>query len=155
MDDRDALLQRYADDFNRSGLLHPFGARLSFAPGARRSIISVDQVLPVMRGGLGTAAVNGGVLAALFDVALGTAASLLDPLRATATVQLSMRFERPVTGDSLRCEGWVEQGGKSLVFTAAHVLDAAGEICARAEGVVRVSQKPWAKGASPGSALET
>lgn len=40
------------------------------------------------------------------------------------------------------------------MFTAAHILDAAGEICARAEGLVRVSQKPWAKGASPGSALE-
>ena len=112
MSDLDALLQRYADDFNASGLLAAFGARLSFAPGAA------------------------------------------NPLRASATVQLSMRFERPCTGDHFRCEGWVEQGGKSLVFTAAHILDAAGEICARAEGVVRVSQKPWAKGASPGSALE-
>ena len=154
MSDLDALLQRYADDFNASGLLAAFGARLSFAPVAAKSIVSVDEVRPAMRGGLGTAAINGGVLAALFDVALGTAASLLDPLRATATVQLSMRFERPCTGDHFCCEGWVEQGGKSLVFTAAHILDAAGEICARAEGLVRVSQKPWAKGASPGSALE-
>ena len=154
MSDHDALLAAYAEDFNASGLLAAFGARLSFAPGATKSIVSVDKVLPAMRGGLGTSAVNGGVMAALFDVVLGTAASLLDPLRANATVQLSMRFERPCTGDHFSCEGWVEQGGTNLVFTAAHILDAAGQICARAEGVVRVSQKPWAKGASPGSALE-
>ena len=65
--------------------------------------ITLDDVKPGQRGGLGTSAINGGVLAAIFDFAVGYAATLAPPLRKSATVQLSLNLESPVMGDSVRC----------------------------------------------------
>jgi len=141
-------LARYAELFNQSLTLKYFGARVSF-PGGERVEIRVDQIKPEQRGGLGTSAVNGGVLAALFDFAIGVTPALIDPTRRSATMHLSMMFERPVQGDSLCVEAWVSSAARSVLFATAILRDSQGTECARCQGLVRTTQLPWESGESP------
>ncbi len=139
-------LARYAEKFNRSKALRHFGAELSFEEG--KAVVTV-AVQDVHRGGLGTSAVNGGVLAAMFDLAIGCTPALLDPTRRNATMQLSMSFERPLMGDLLRAEAWIDTAGSATIFSSAKILDARGQVCARAQGLVKLGRGSWRDGESP------
>ena len=63
-------LARYAEQFNGSKTMQHFGVRIRF-PDLEHVEVLLDPIRPEQRGGLGTAAVNGGVLAAVFDLAAG------------------------------------------------------------------------------------
>src|SRR5699024_6548403 len=95
------------------------------------------------------AAINGGVLAALFDLSIGVCGALVDPGRRSATIQLSMNFERPVTGDRIHAEAKIDRAGGTNIFASAVIFDESGQPCARAQGVVRISRSGWQNGASP------
>lgn len=140
-------LKRYADAFNESLTLKHFGVRVGFENDA--VMVWLDPVKPEQRGGLGSEAVNGGVLAALFDLAIGCTPALIDPTKRTATISLSMHFERAVLGKKLRVEGRIDNAGTSTIFASAVLFDEKGEACARASGVCRIGAKTWASGDSP------
>lgn len=141
-------LDRYAEQFNQSQTMRLFGARLSF-PKGQKVVISLPEVRVEHRGGLGTAAINGGIIAALFDYAIGCTPALKDPTRRAATMQLSMSFERPLLGDSVHAEATIDSAGTSTLFASARMYDAQGQVCARCQGVVKLSQMKWASGQSP------
>lgn len=141
-------LDRFAEQFNRSQTLRLFGAQLSF-PQGEKVVVSLPEVRAEHRGGLGTSAINGGIISALFDYAIGCTPALLDPSRRSATMQLSMSFERPVRGDTVRVEATIDSVGTSTLFASARMYDAEGHVCARCQGVVKVSQMKWASGDSP------
>jgi uncharacterized protein (TIGR00369 family) len=141
------LLARYAEAFNRSKTLKYFGVRIDFAED--KVVATIDPIRPEQRGGLGTSAVNGGVMAALFDLVIGCTPALLDPTRRTATMQLSMSFQRPLRGDSLRAEARIDAHGKSTLFASAQIFDERGVECARCQGVVRISDLPWQSDGTP------
>lgn len=136
-------LARYADHFNKSETLRYFGVKISFPAGGEICRCVLDPILPPHRSGLGTEAVNGGVLAAIFDLALGAAAALVDPVRRSATIQLSMSFMRPVTGNSFRVDAVVDRAGKRALFTSATLYDEKDTPCARAQGVVQLGDGNW------------
>ena len=140
-------LARYAEEFNKSGALQHFGVRISFPEGTK--VRAELEVKPNHLGGLGTSAVNGGVLAAMFDLVVGCTPALIDPTRRTATVQLSMTFMKPVTGAKIHADAVIDSGGSSTLFASANLYDADGNLCAKCDGVVRVSSLPWASGTSP------
>ena len=141
-------LDRYAEHFNQSQTMRFFGARLSF-PQGEKVVITLAEVRNEHRGGLGTAALNGGVLAALFDYAIGCTAALKDPTRRAATMQLSMSFERPLLGNRVRAESTLDPTGTGTLFASARVYDEQGQVCARCQGVVKLSALKWASGESP------
>jgi uncharacterized protein (TIGR00369 family) len=141
-------LDAYARGFNRSATLRFFGVELDF-PDERTVRCRLD-VRDDHRGGLGSDAINGGILAAIFDLAIGCTAALVDPGRRSATVQLSMNFEQPVRGGKLVALGRIDRAGGSTAFSSATIEDERGVICARAQGVVRLSREPWAAGSHPG-----
>jgi uncharacterized protein (TIGR00369 family) len=141
-------LDRFAEQFSQSPAMRLYGARLSF-PEGKKAVITLPEVRPEHRGGLGTDAVNGGILAALFDFVIGCTPALSDPSRRAATMQLSMSFERPVRGDSVRVEATIDSLGTNTVFSSARLFDAQGSVCARCQGVIKVSQMKWASGDSP------
>ena len=141
-------LDRYAELFNQSQTIRFFGLRLSFSQG-EKVVITLPEVRPEHRGGLGTAALNGGVLAAMFDYAIGCTPALLDTTRRAATMQLSMSFERPMLGDTARAEATIDSAGTSTLFASARLYDAQGHVCARCQGVVKLSKMRWASGESP------
>jgi uncharacterized protein (TIGR00369 family) len=141
-------LDRYAEQFNQSQTLRYLGVRLSF-PEGRKAVISMPEVRPEHQGGLGTTAVNGAIISAMFDLAIGCTPALLDPTRRCATLQISVSFQRPLEGTSIEAEAEIDSHGKSTLFASARIRDAQGNICARAQGVVRISSLTWASGESP------
>lgn len=141
-------LARYADAFNQSETLKHFGVKVSF-PDLETCEVVLDPVQPSQRGGLGSDAVNGGVLAAIFDLVIGCAPALVDPTRRSATVQLSLNFMNAVRGDRVVARSRVSRGGNTLVFAAAELFDAQGQLCATATGLSRLSSMPWSAGGTP------
>ena len=141
-------LQRYAELFTNSTTLKNFGVRLAF-PDLSTVEVLLDPIKDQHRGGLGTDAVNGGVLAAIFDLAIGCTPALLDPTRRNATVHLSMNFMRALRGDTLVARSKIDRAGELLVFASAQILDEKGVLCATCTGMVRISDLPWVSGESP------
>ena len=141
-------LARYAELFNASQTMKHFGVKIHF-PDADTVIARLDPIRPEQRGGLGSDAVNGGVLAAMFDLCIGCAPATIDPTRRSATVQLSMNFMKGVRGDVLIAKGRVDRAGNVLVFCSAEIRDGEGNLCATGTGLVRLSEMKWAQGESP------
>lgn len=115
------------------------GVRLEFERVDRVRAV-IDPVKPFHRGGIGTAAVNGAVLAGLFDLAIGTVGWLSRPDTRSATVSLAMTFLRPTRGDRIVVEARMLRAGINLTFAAAEILDESGEVTARCDGTVAVAR---------------
>lgn len=141
-------LARYAEAFNESQTLSHFGMKVGF-PNSDTVEVVLDPVRPEQRGGLGSDAVNGGVLAAMFDLVIGCAPALIDPSRRSATVQLSINFMNAVRGNRITARAHVTRAGEKLVFAAASIFDAQGQECASATGLSRLSSIPWAADGTP------
>ena len=133
-----ASLRALGEIWNASAPMKHFGARLEFERVDRVRTV-IDPVLPVHRGGLGTDAVNGVVLAGLFDLAIGTVGWLTRPETRSATVNLSMSFFRPTRGDRVAAEARLVRAGLNLVFAAAEILDAEGRVTARCDGTCAIA----------------
>lgn len=135
-------LARYAHGFNQSSAMQLFGAKLSF-PDLETVQVELDPITPAHRGGLGTEAVNGGVLSALFDLAIGCTPALIDPSRRSATIQLNIHFMRPTHGNKINVIGKLKRAGGSTVFSTASVVDEEGNVCATCDGIARMGKEPW------------
>lgn len=134
-----AELDAFTARWNAGPILGFLGLEIALR-ARERVIVSIPRVRPEQRGGKGSDAVNGGVIAAMFDFAIGACAIITPPVRRNATVQLSIMFERAVRGDSARCEAVVERAAHKLLFASATVFDAAGNACSRATGVVHLGE---------------
>jgi acyl-coenzyme A thioesterase PaaI-like protein len=122
---------------------HPGIARM----GARLDIVSadelratVDPIEPHHRGGMGTSAVNGPTIAAIFDLVTGLTGYLQMPGKRAAVAQLNIQFQRPVTGSRFQVVGHPARTGRSLVFVSCELFDEHDVVCARCDGLVYVSQ---------------
>lgn len=141
-------LARYVEAFNESLTLKHFGVKVRF-PDLSTCEVVLDPIRPEQRGGLGSDAVNGGVLSAIFDLVIGCAPALIDPRRKSATVHLSINFLSPVRGSKLIARSRVTRGGNTLVFAEAEIVDERGDICATATGLSRLSKESWAQSGTP------
>lgn len=119
------------------GMKH-MGAALDLSiPGIVRA--TIDPIQPFHRGGLGTEAVNGAVIAGMFDLVIGLTGYLHTRGRRAGVAQLSIQFLRPLEGDRLQVTGWPTRVGHGLVFAAAELRDRNGRVCAVCSGMVAVS----------------
>jgi acyl-coenzyme A thioesterase PaaI-like protein len=131
-------LQVLARSWNDSPPMKQLGARLDFTRVDRVRAV-IDPVMAYHRGGMGTDAVNGAVLAGLFDLAIGTVGWLTRPDTRSATVSLAMSFLRPTRGNRISAEGRLLRGGTNLIFAAAEIFDGYGEVTARCDGTRAVA----------------
>ena len=131
-------LQQLAAVWNEGPPMKHFGARLEFERVDRVRAV-IDPVQMFHRGGIGTEAINGVVLAGLFDLAIGTVGWLTRPEARTATVNLSMTFVRPTRGDRVVAEARLVRSGLNLIFAAAEISDSSGEVTARCDGTCAVA----------------
>ena len=131
-------LHALAKIWNSSPPMRQLGARLEFDRIDRVRAV-IDPVMPHHRGGMGTDAVNGPVLAGLFDLVIGTVGWLTRPDTRSATVTLAMTFLRPTRGDRIVAEARLLRGGTNLTFASAEVFDGRGEVTARCDGTVAVA----------------
>ena len=131
-------LRALGEMWNASPPMKHFGARLEFTRIDRVRAV-IDPVQPFHRGGMATEAVNGVVLAGLFDLVIGTVGWLTRPDARTATVTLAMSFFKPTRGDRVVAEGRLIRAGLNLIFAAAEISNGAGEVSARCEGTCAVA----------------
>lgn len=96
------------------------------------------EVGPQHLGGLGTKAVNGGVIASLFDAALGVAGVVQFAGQRAGTVELSIKLMRPAFEAPLVVHGICVRRAAHLAFTEAE-LYADEKLCAAASGIVAVA----------------
>jgi len=132
-------LRALAATWNDSPPMQRIGAKLEFERVDRVRAV-IDPVMPYHRGGMGTDAINGPVLAGLFDLVIGTVGWLSRPDTRSATVTLSMTFLRPTRGSRVVVEGRLLRSGTNLTFATAEVLDDEGQVTARCDGTVAVAQ---------------
>src|SRR5215470_9157009 len=130
-------LRAFAEKWNGSLPMRHFGARLEFERVDRVRAL-IDPVSPFHRGGMGTDAISGVVLAGLFDLTIGTVGWLSRPDARTATVNLAMSFMRPTRGDRVVAEARRIRSGVSLVFASAEIFDSTGQVTARCDGTCAV-----------------
>lgn len=131
-------LRQLAAVWNGGPPMKHFGARLEFTRIDRVCAV-IDPVQPFHRGGMASEAVNGVVLAGLFDLVIGTVGWLTRPETRSATVNLAMSFFRPTRGDRVVAEGRLIRSGLNLIFAAAEISDGSGEVTARCEGTCAVA----------------
>jgi len=131
-------LRALGDLWNASASMRHFGARLEFERVDRVRAV-IDPVRDIHRGGMGTDAVNGVVLAGLFDLVIGTVGWLTRPDTRSATVNLAMSFFRPTRGGRVVAEARLIRAGLNLVFCAAEISDEEGRATARCDGTCAIA----------------
>ncbi len=104
------------------------------------------------RGGGGTAALNGGVIAYMFDGALGAAVTSLvveqlhidvldEKSFGEATISLTINYVKPAMGTRFEAHGKAVRTGRTIAFAEGKLYDETGEVCATASGVWRLFMK--------------
>jgi uncharacterized protein (TIGR00369 family) len=133
-----AELARFEAQWNEHPGMRHMGARLDLStPGTVKA--RIDPILPLHRGGLGTEAVNGAVIAGIFDLVIGLAGYIHTIGRRAGVAQLNIQFLRPVLGDRFEVIGRPVRVGRTLVFASAQLNDEHDTVCARCEGIVAVA----------------
>lgn len=118
--------------------------------GVGEAVVRLPQATAAQRGGGGSDSVlNGGVIAYMFDGALGCAiaSSLLarpdirgvDPrsLR-QSTINLDISYLDAASGVRFEAHGKVVRASRNIAFAEGELLDAQGRTCATAKGIWRV-----------------
>jgi acyl-coenzyme A thioesterase PaaI-like protein len=106
-------------------------------PGLVR--VHLAEVRAHHQGGMGSGAVNGAVIAGLFDAALGVAGVLQFPGRRAGTVELSVKFMRPTRGHSVDAYAITLKRAEGLAFLEGE-LWSEGRLCAMATGIVSTAR---------------
>lgn len=133
----DAQREEWARQFNLVPAVRHFEATLDLShPPLVRIVLA--QVGEHHLGGLRLRAVNGAVLAGLFDCALGVAGVLQFPDKRAGTCELSMKFMRAAFEAPLEVFAACVKRTGNLSFTEAE-LYSDGRLCALATGIVAVA----------------
>jgi len=130
--------QRWQEGFNGSSFTRQFGFRLEMSD-SRLIAVHLDEIQNFHRGGLGTAAVNGAILSAMFDIGLGVAGGQQYPTRPTGTIDLSIKLMKPTLGPSLCLYAWAVERRTNVVFVEAQMHDATNGVSVMGQGLVGVS----------------
>ncbi|WP_053958852.1 PaaI family thioesterase [Sulfobacillus thermosulfidooxidans] len=118
------------------------GLRITEAANGR-STVELD-VQHHHRGGGGTDAVNGGIVAYMFDGVLGTAVRSVwtDDVVSQVTITLNIQYLRMIQAKSrIVGHGHVVRQGSSTVFVDGEILDESGEVCAKCTGIFKLFRK--------------
>lgn len=131
----DAECRQVERQINNLDMMKYYGIHLDLSD-LSRIIFSIPVVKSHHRGGIGSEAVNGGVIAAICDFAIGIAGSFQLPDGKKATIDLHVKYLKALFGDSVRAVSSVERVRSRMVTVAVEVLNDQNEICATAVGRV-------------------
>lgn len=132
--------QRWQERMNGLPGMRLIGAALDLSDAAVVRL-TLSEVREEHLGGLGTRAVNGAVIAGLFDTALGVAGTLQFPGQRAGTIELAVKLMRPALEAPLEVLGIAVRRTSHLAFTEAE-LHAGGRRCASATGIVAIASSP-------------
>lgn len=116
----------------------PFGISVETAPGRATARLSIDPSMYNPNG-----VVHGGVLFTLVDWAMGAAThTAVAEGQFCASIDVHLRFFRPVTEGDLRADVEVVRAGKRIVNLEGRVHDDDGTLVATATGAFAVLGVP-------------
>jgi uncharacterized protein (TIGR00369 family) len=99
--------------------------------------VTIAQTRDVHTGGFQSTAVNGMVLLGLLDAAMCCAALSHLESAHCATVEMSVKFMKPVLGNDVTSVGTVISKSKDLFYCQASISDNLGHIKTLATGIVK------------------
>ena len=121
--------------FNRSVQLQHLGARIDMSePLTPKAFI--DDLKDIHGGGIGSEAVNGGVIASLADLSLGLLGLLHFKEGMTATAQLTVHYLKPFRSKSISAEAHTQQVVGNRIFGTVELRNDKGDVCAIAYGAL-------------------
>lgn len=128
--------QQYLDNVLKPGqAVNPLFAFLGVVPisiGRDKAVLELPFRPEFVQGG---GVMAGGLLAALADEAMAhVVLANLEPGRRTATVEMSVRYFRPVLEGGLTATATLVHAGRRILSAEALVEDAKGRLAAKASG---------------------
>ncbi len=121
--------------FNRSPQLKHVSARVDLSRPENPEAI-IDEVTDIHKGGIGSDAANGGVIAALADLALGLLGLMHYKDGMTATAQLTVHYLKPFRTKSIRAKAIPQQVVGNRIFGTVELYNDKDEVCAIAYGAL-------------------
>ena len=127
-------LAAVAAAFNASPQVGSFGIRCALDDPARPRVY-LDAVAAIHRGGIGSTAVNGAVMAAMFDLAIGLLGVPYWGEGMAPTATLNIQYLRPAVADAVVVEAARGEVTASRIFGAATLRAAPdGPVFAQCQG---------------------
>lgn len=121
--------------FNSSIQLQHMQIRISLEQ-PDQPVVIIDPVTPLHAGGIGSKAVNGGVISMVSDLAIGLLGLSFFEHGMTATHHLNIHFVRPLVTNRLKAVAKVDQVVGKRIFGKVEIYNDLEEICAYATGIV-------------------
>lgn len=99
-----------------------------------KPLVVIDEVQEFHKGGVGTAAVNGAVIAMLVDLAIGLLGLPYYVDGMTATSNLSINYIKPLLATKVMARAEATEMAGKRIFGVVRVMNEKEEVCAYATG---------------------
>lgn len=119
--------------FNSSSQLKQMHIRIDLS-SLNEPQVCIDEVIEIHRGGIGTEAVNGAVIALLIDLAIGLLGIRHYAEGMTATSNLNINYVKPLLASKVVVRAEETEVIGKRIFGIARVTNEKGEVCAYATG---------------------
>ncbi len=117
-----------APEFGRYFLIHFLGLSIDYDDVERTCTVTLPFAQHLCNA---SGAMHGGVLSTALDISMGHTCQRY--LSAGSTIEMEMRFLRPVRTDAV-CTGRIVHGGRRIVALESRLLDNQGRLAAVASG---------------------
>lgn len=119
--------------FNESPQVGRHGIRVALDDPSRPRVV-LDPVTDSHRGGVGSVAVNGAVIAAMFDLAIGLLGVPYWTEGMAATATLNIQYLRPAVADAVVAHAFRGEVTQRRIFGHAELRGPDGTVFAQAQG---------------------
>lgn len=119
--------------FNASIQLCHSGIRVDLTD-ITKPLVIIDEVQEYHKGGVGTEAVNGAVIAMLADLAIGLLGLSHYADGMTATSNLSINYIKPLMAKKVTVQAEATEVVGKRIFGIVRVMNETGEVCSYATG---------------------
>ena len=121
--------------FNRSGQLKHMGARVDLTQ-PESPVAVIDEVADIHKGGFGSDAVQGGIIAGLAELALGLLGLMHYKDGMTATAQITVHYLKPFRTKSITARAFTQKVVGNRIFGTVELMNDRNEICAIVYGAL-------------------
>jgi acyl-coenzyme A thioesterase PaaI-like protein len=126
---------KWAEYFNRLPVMVQLGAFIDIEDPAMTKVV-VPKFEAYHLGGMGGPSMNGGMIAAMFDCAIGVAGALQFPQQMAGTIDLSIKIVRAICSPRVVAYSRTTKKTRSVAFVEALAFDGDNRFCASANGIV-------------------
>ncbi|MCZ6560679.1 MAG: PaaI family thioesterase [Gammaproteobacteria bacterium] len=127
----------WQEEFNALPAMIALGSKLDISDETIIKVV-LPEILPHHLGGLGSAYVNGAVVAGLLDASLGVAGAVHYLGQPAGTVELSIKFMRAIHGPTVTAYAVALKRSESVCFVEGKLFSE-GRLCALASGLVALA----------------